>query len=139
MDPQNLTSQPQSTIPISLPLILAGFILLLLAGVGGFYLGRISNKSNIIPSPPPGKPCSMEAIQCPDGSFAGRTGPNCEFAPCPTQASQSPNQKGTKFVCPQSGWVDCMPILSEEGKKACSQEAVAWYKANCPDFKGVAK
>jgi len=28
-------------------------------------------------------PCTMEAKLCPDGSYVGRTGPNCEFAPCP--------------------------------------------------------
>lgn len=28
--------------------------------------------------------CTMEAKICPDGSSVGRTGPNCEFAPCPT-------------------------------------------------------
>jgi len=28
--------------------------------------------------------CTLEAFQCPDGSYVGRTGPNCEFAPCPT-------------------------------------------------------
>ena len=28
--------------------------------------------------------CTMEAKQCPDGSFVGRTGPNCEFADCPS-------------------------------------------------------
>lgn len=27
--------------------------------------------------------CTMEAKMCPDGSAVGRTGPNCEFAPCP--------------------------------------------------------
>lgn len=27
--------------------------------------------------------CTMEAKQCPDGSWVGRTKPNCEFAPCP--------------------------------------------------------
>jgi len=27
--------------------------------------------------------CTMDAKQCPDGSYVGRTGPNCEFAPCP--------------------------------------------------------
>ncbi len=32
--------------------------------------------------------CSMEAKLCPDGSGVGRTGPNCEFAPCP--ASRPP-------------------------------------------------
>ncbi len=28
--------------------------------------------------------CTMEAKICPDGSSVGRTGPNCEFTPCPT-------------------------------------------------------
>ena len=27
--------------------------------------------------------CTMEAMLCPDGSYVGRTGPNCEFTPCP--------------------------------------------------------
>ena len=29
--------------------------------------------------------CTMEAKLCPDGSAVGRTGSNCEFAPCPAQ------------------------------------------------------
>jgi len=32
--------------------------------------------------------CTQEAKVCPDGSSVGRIGPNCEFAPCPTQAIQ---------------------------------------------------
>jgi len=37
------------------------------------------------PAPVPQEPvaCTMEAMLCPDGSAVGRTGPNCEFAPCP--------------------------------------------------------
>lgn len=27
--------------------------------------------------------CTMEARMCPDGSYVGRNGPNCEFTPCP--------------------------------------------------------
>ena len=26
--------------------------------------------------------CTKEAMQCPDGSYVGRTGPNCEFVEC---------------------------------------------------------
>lgn len=26
--------------------------------------------------------CTMEAKLCPDGSYVGRVGPNCAFAPC---------------------------------------------------------
>ena len=36
--------------------------------------------------PPTNQPklCTLEAKVCPDGSTVGRSGPNCEFAPCPT-------------------------------------------------------
>lgn len=27
--------------------------------------------------------CTADAKLCPDGSYVGRTGPNCEFAECP--------------------------------------------------------
>lgn len=27
--------------------------------------------------------CTMDARQCPDGSFVGRVPPSCNFAPCP--------------------------------------------------------
>lgn len=29
--------------------------------------------------------CTMEAKLCSDGSSVGRSGPKCEFAPCPTK------------------------------------------------------
>ena len=31
--------------------------------------------------------CTMEAKLCPDGSYVGRTGPDCQFAPCPSTSS----------------------------------------------------
>lgn len=40
------------------------------------------------------KGCTMEAKVCPDGSAVGRSGPNCEFAPCPTM------QPGVPTVTP---------------------------------------
>lgn len=43
------------------------------------------------------------------------------------------------YTCPENGWVNCMPILTEDGKRRCSQEARDWYKENCPDFRGVAE
>jgi len=45
------------------------------------------------------KACTQEAMQCPDGSYVSRTGPNCDFAPCrevkcpePTKPSCAQNQ-----------------------------------------------
>ena len=39
----------------------------------------------LLQGPPPSSQivCTMEVKQCPDGSYVGRSGPNCEFAPCP--------------------------------------------------------
>lgn len=30
-----------------------------------------------------GTMCTMDAMLCPDGSYVGRSGPNCEFTACP--------------------------------------------------------
>lgn len=49
--------------------------------------------------------CTMEARQCPDGSFVGRTVPNCEFAACPGDSMDDPAVKP-------------MPILYDEGQAA---------------------
>lgn len=35
--------------------------------------------------------CTMDAKMCPDGSYVGRTGPNCEFAACPSGSGSSVN------------------------------------------------
>lgn len=35
--------------------------------------------------------CTMDAKMCPDGSYVGRQGPNCEFAACPGE-TRSPAQ-----------------------------------------------
>lgn len=32
--------------------------------------------------------CTMDAKMCPDGTYVGRTGPACEFAPCPNEVSE---------------------------------------------------
>lgn len=40
------------------------------------------------------------------------------------------------YGCPENGWIDCMPILSEAAKKRCTPEAIARYKKNCPNFQG---
>ena len=43
------------------------------------------------------------------------------------------------YTCPQNGWVNCMPILSEEGQRGCSDDAINWYKRNCSNFEGIAQ
>ncbi len=38
---------------------------------------------------PPMTACTMEAKLCPDGSYVGRSGPDCAFAACPEPANAS--------------------------------------------------
>lgn len=42
-----------------------------------------------MPIEEPGVACTMDAKQCPDGSYVGRQGPNCQFAPCPGTSPSS--------------------------------------------------
>lgn len=42
--------------------------------------------------------CTMEAKLCPDGSYVGRTGPNCEFTACPEVKTSGIN--GTVLLGP---------------------------------------
>ncbi len=65
---------------------LAIFIVISVIVIAGIGVAWTLTKKE---TPPPGvgtglpKACTMEAKICPDGSAVGRTGPNCEFAPCP--------------------------------------------------------
>ena len=52
-------------------------VALLIVIVGVFYFMRESK------APISDVMCTQEAKQCPDGSYVGRTGPNCEFSTCP--------------------------------------------------------
>ncbi len=68
-------------------------ILLVIAviAIGGYFV--LNTKVAVAPTPssamssspnPTDYACTQEAKLCPDGSYVGRTGPKCEFAPCPT-------------------------------------------------------
>jgi len=49
------------------------------------------------------------------------------------------DENQTTYTCPSNGWINCMPILTPQGQEACTPEAVSWYKANCPNFQGIAQ
>lgn len=55
--------------------LLALLIIIIVASVLYFISGYSQNNAAV---------CTFEARICPDGSSVGRSGPNCEFAPCPT-------------------------------------------------------
>lgn len=64
-----------------------GIIVLVALIFGGLFLWEEKNSQEFIESPKFEKnnpvACTQEAKECPDGSFVSRTGPNCEFSPCP--------------------------------------------------------
>lgn len=47
--------------------------------------------------------CTMEARQCPDGSYVGREGPDCSFAPCPQANAEQPADDRIRITSPQPG------------------------------------
>lgn len=81
---------PVPVLPLKkskLPLIIILLIAFVLIGVGGVYAVKRLGQPKV---------CTLEAKICPDGSSVGRTGPNCEFATCPTQvASATPTPEET--------------------------------------------
>lgn len=71
---------------------LLGTILLLGAGAALIYAWSARTVRTVNPEPvqiPEGVVCSQEARLCPDGTYVGRTGPLCEFAPCAGETSGS--------------------------------------------------
>lgn len=67
------------------------FVALVSIGAGGYYLGINSKQiASVKPTPiQDGISCTADALECPDGSFVGRSGPKCEFSACPTRSASS--------------------------------------------------
>ncbi len=61
--------------------------------------------------------CTMDAKICPDGSAVGRTGPNCEFAPCPILPFNS-GVEGVVMLGPTC------PVM-REGDNSCADKPYA--------------
>ena len=64
-----------------------------------------------------------------------------KLTPSPTPTT-NPNQTQSSYQCPANGWINCMPQIIGPGQKdtrdySCTQEAIAWYDANCPNFEGA--
>lgn len=55
--------------------------------------------------------CTMEAMQCPDGSWVGRVPPNCDFSPCPS-GNQITTTTVSKTTTTQSGITTTIPHVT---------------------------
>lgn len=136
--PKSLTT----VTPFSKFIALFLFILFPFAGfyVGIQYQTKLDHPQTtllpISPSPTETGACTMDAKQCPDGSYVGRLPPDCAFAVCPKNA---PAQTPSSYQCPKTQYVDCMPKANQENDPiSCSQPFLEWATKNCPGFKGAA-
>ncbi len=69
-------------------IIILVIVLILVGLAGAYYFGKLPIKhSDNNP-----KACTQEAKICPDGSSVGRSGPNCEFTPCPSVVSKTSDE-----------------------------------------------
>lgn len=102
-------------------------IFLILVGVGaGLYFTFVYKPKTAQPNV---VFCTQDAKMCPDGSYVGRTGPKCEFTPCPeinidkdwlyaTDTSigatfRFPERFPTEYIVPND-WRPKVQILSQE-------------------------
>lgn len=80
--------------------------------------------------------CTMDAKICPNGMSVGRTGPNCEFAPCPANVILDPNfsRLGVITFNNPGQKPDALYLVYEEpGKPALSKELVIYEESICTD------
>ena len=80
------------------PIIIFLVIIILIIIAGGVWY-VVVNKP---------KACTQEAKLCPDGTYVGRTGPNCEFAECPTASG-----------CKNLWWYDNEHSTCQQPKQFC--------------------
>src|SRR4051794_22901956 len=59
-------------------------LVLIAIGIGLFYAYQFAVHRGVS-----AQACTTEAKICPDGSAVGRSGPDCEFAACPSMASST--------------------------------------------------
>ncbi len=71
-----------------LPYLLVLALVLTIAAIVGVYYLASPNFFNGT-----GRGCTLEAKQCPNGTYVGRTGPNCEFTPCPEKQMSTDSWK----------------------------------------------
>ena len=93
--------------------------------------------TTLLPSPPDGYACTMDAKVCSDGSSVGRTGPNCEFSPCPGEPGSQvpvPGPSPDPYQGSGSTGVTTPGAGGQPGGVVCTQEM-----KQCPNGGGVSR
>ena len=92
--------------------IILVIIILILLIFGSVYFLNKPQTPNFIS-------CTMEAKLCPDGSYVGRTGPNCEFEQCPVLTAKNSGIKGTAMLGP------ICPVMKNPPDPKCADRPYA--------------
>lgn len=142
-------SLPQSLTTVTSFSKIVALVVFTLLPIAAFFFGMsyqraIDGNESIIALPmipKEQKACTMEAQLCPDGTAVGRSGPNCEFAPCPSKSPISVTQvphfdNSADYICPQEEWLNCMPGFGPADSR-CTTEFLQWAQKACPGFKGA--
>ena len=69
--------------------------------------------------------CTMEAMICPDGSAVGRTGPNCEFALCPSLNAENTGTAGIQEKITMQG-ISVTPLEVIEDSRCPVDVTCVW-------------
>jgi hypothetical protein len=117
--------QKAFVIPLSI------LIIAILIALGG-YVYLQSNLPVVSDKPAEPVACTMDAKQCPDGSYVGRTGPNCEFV-CPVVKDEKLIYKsknfGLEFAYPKE------IVITENTKEISLNHSIPFKNYGC-DMKG---
>jgi hypothetical protein len=98
-------------------------IIIVIAATAVVFAWKIQKQVGVLKSILPDKntACTMEAKLCPDGSSVGRSGPNCEFAPCSIGGTMVGNDRDEHGCIGSAGYTWC------EEKKKCLRS----WEENC--------
>ncbi|MEX1068272.1 MAG: thioredoxin family protein [Patescibacteria group bacterium] len=86
---------------------------------------------------PEGAVCTQDAKLCPDGSYVGRTGPNCEFAACPSNGEEEDepaeiNFSGNVLAGDSSPLLDFVKADYDKALKTDKLVVLYFYANWCP-------
>lgn len=149
MNSSTLPTITPSPEPKKSPFLL---IAVVIAGVFCITFGYVAGSFQLIPKivekigAKNGVACTMEAKLCPDGSYVGRSGPKCEFTPCPSGSTTSQDTCTTNSDCRivlNNAWNDCALLNSCDPIDYSLDSWIAvnggWFdsmtESKCPDLK----